>query len=65
MVTIDVAYALHNEINTGSIEVGKQADMIVLDRDITQTPLNNIGSTRVLATMVAGKVVYDTVGLYH
>ena len=35
MVTLDVAYSLQMEAKTGSIEVGKLADLVVLDKDIT------------------------------
>lgn len=59
MTTIDVAFALKQEDRTGSIEVGKWADMIVLDQDITQIPTKKIGSTKVLATLLGGEVVFD------
>ena len=65
MVTIDVAYALNNEKNTGSIEVGKQADLIVLDHDITELPVKKIGSTQVLATIVGGHIVYDSDSIFQ
>ena len=59
MVTIDVAYALHNEHNTGSIEVGKQADLIVLDKDITKLPKEKISGAKIESTIIGGRVVYD------
>ena len=46
-------------IETGSIETGKLADMIVLDQDIFAIEPTQIGSTKVLRTLVGGKVVYD------
>jgi len=46
--TINVARVLHQEKNIGSIEVGKQADMVVLDAD----PLADIGNTRRISCII-------------
>lgn len=43
----------------GSIEAGKTANMIVLDRNILEIPGNEIGATQVLKTILDGKVVYE------
>ncbi len=56
--TIDAAYELHEDDATGSIEVGKFADLIVLDRNPLQVPAEEIAKVRVLETVVAGKTVY-------
>jgi predicted amidohydrolase YtcJ len=56
--TIDAAYELHEDDATGSIEVGKFADLIVLDRNPVQVPAEEIAKVRVLETVVAGKTVY-------
>ncbi|WKK65728.1 amidohydrolase [Lutimonas zeaxanthinifaciens] len=43
----------------GSIEVGKLADMIVLDQNLFEIDVNDIYGTEVLKTVVGGKIVYD------
>jgi len=57
--TIDAAYMLGSETYNGSIEVGKRADMIVVDRDIFDVSLEDMAATKVLATIVNGEVVYE------
>ena len=56
--TIDAAYQLRMEDKIGSVEVGKRADLIVIDRDIFSLTPDEIWDTKVLSTMVNGKVVY-------
>ena len=58
-VTIDAAYELHQDETTGSLEVGKFADLIVLDRNPLQIPAEDIANIKVLETVVGGNVVYD------
>ncbi len=58
--TLGPAHVIGAENETGSIEVGKFADMIVLDRDITKTKPTEIKDTKVLRTVFAGEVVYST-----
>jgi predicted amidohydrolase YtcJ len=58
MHTEHSAYQLHQEDLTGSIAVGKLADVIVLDRDIKSVPLGDVSTTEVLLTMVGGEVVH-------
>jgi len=55
--TINNARLLFQEGRTGSLEPGKFGDLIVLDRDILKCPEEEIASTRVLQTYVAGKLV--------
>ncbi len=57
--TLGPAHVLGVETDTGSIEVGKFADMIVLDRDITRIDPTEIKETKVLRTVFAGEVVYS------
>jgi predicted amidohydrolase YtcJ len=52
--TIGSAYVNHLDHETGSIEVGKLADLAVLDRDPFEGPAGEIGHTRVAMTFVAG-----------
>jgi len=60
-LTINSAYMMQQEDKVGSLEVGKRADMIVLNQNIFEIPPTEIGSTRVLITLVDGKVVFDAV----
>ena len=58
-MTIDSAYLMSQEKEVGSIELGKRADFIVLDKNLTEIPPEEIDSTKVLVTVFDGKVVYD------
>jgi predicted amidohydrolase YtcJ len=56
--TIGGAYANFEEKNSGSIEVGKLADLVVLDRNLFAIPPQEIGRARVLATYFEGGEVF-------
>ena len=58
--TINAAYELHQDEATGSLEAGKLADLIVLDRNPLTVPAEEIARTKVLETVVGGAVVYTT-----
>jgi len=58
-MTIAAAYAAFEERDKGSIEVGKLADLTVLNQDLITAPEAEILNTRVLMTMVGGEVVYE------
>jgi len=57
--TIDAAYAAHQEDVLGSLEEGKWADFIIIDRDLFETGKQNIWQTEVNQSWVAGKKVFD------
>ena len=57
-ITINGANALHSEKDIGSIEDGKLADLIVISQNLFEVPPLQIDKTKVLLTMVGGKVVY-------
>lgn len=54
MHTINSACQMHQERNTGSIETGKYADLIVLSQDLFAIPTERISGTRVLLTILGG-----------
>jgi len=56
--TIGAAYVNHLDDRTGSIEVGKDADLVVLDRNPFDEPPHEIWRARVLLTLVAGQRVF-------
>jgi predicted amidohydrolase YtcJ len=56
--TMGSAYANHRDQDTGSIEVGKRADLAVFDRNVFAHPVEEIAETRCLATYVDGERVY-------
>jgi len=58
MYTIDGAYLSFEKNLKGSIEPGKLADLIVIDRDILTCPEDEIKETKVLRTILGGKTVY-------
>jgi len=58
-ITMNSSYELHQELETGSLEVGKMADLIVLDRNFFKIPAEQISEIRVLMTVVGGKTVYQ------
>jgi len=58
LYTINGAYHTFEEDIKGSVEPGKLADMIVIDRDILTCPLDDIRDTKVLRTILSGKTVY-------
>jgi predicted amidohydrolase YtcJ len=57
--TKNAAYAAHMEQELGSIEPGKLADFVVLSRDIMTVPARDILTTRVLKTIIGGRIVYE------
>lgn len=56
--TLGGAFAGRREKTEGALEPGKLADMILVSQDLFRTDTQKIGQTKVLITMVAGKVVY-------
>jgi predicted amidohydrolase YtcJ len=59
LYTSNNAYLLKAERETGSIEVGKLADLILVDRDPLTCAIDALVETRVLKTWLGGKVVFD------
>jgi predicted amidohydrolase YtcJ len=59
MFTIWPAYAVFEEKDKGSIEVGKLADFTVLSQDIMKIPENEILETRNEMTVIGGEIIYS------
>jgi predicted amidohydrolase YtcJ len=57
--TINNAHLLFLEDRIGSLEEGKQADFIIIDRDLLECPEDQISQTRVLAAYLDGKRIFE------
>ncbi|XQF92383.1 amidohydrolase [Pseudoalteromonas espejiana] len=57
--TLGGAYAAHQEFKIGSLEHGKWADFILIDKDYFKAPLDEIYKTNVLQTWIAGELRYE------
>lgn len=57
-MTIWAAKSVFNEKEKGSVEIGKDADLVILDQDILTIPEDKILQTKVINTIVKGKIKY-------
>jgi predicted amidohydrolase YtcJ len=57
--TINNAKLMFLDDETGTLEAGKLADLIVLDRDLLTCPLDDVRDAKVLATYLNGKLVHE------
>ena len=60
--TINAAYVNKLETQTGSLEVGKLADLVVLDRNLFEIDAHDISETNALLTLFEGQVVHGELG---
>jgi predicted amidohydrolase YtcJ len=58
-MTIWAAKSCFEEYEKGSLEKGKQADFVILDKDIMQIPEHDVLSTKILETYIMGEKVFD------
>ncbi len=58
MYTINSAYAMRQEKVTGSLVIGKEADLIVVDRDIFDVAEDDLDKAVVLQTLLQGEEVW-------
>lgn len=58
LYTTGSAWFAHDEDERGSLEPGKLADLAVLSQDYMTVPVDQVGTTESLLTMVGGKIVY-------
>jgi predicted amidohydrolase YtcJ len=56
--TVNAAYTMRQENLVGSIEVNKEADLIVLNQNLMTVPVNSISETRVDLTILQGRIVF-------
>ena len=57
--TLGAAVAGRREKSEGSLEVGKLADLIILSQNIFDVEPRKIGATKVVTTIVGGRIVYQ------
>ncbi|MGV3708201.1 MAG: amidohydrolase [Gemmatimonas sp.] len=57
--TVDSARSGFQDKRIGSLERGKLADFVLIDRDLTRIPVQEIVNARVTMTVIGGRVVYD------
>jgi predicted amidohydrolase YtcJ len=60
--TTGSAFVNHLDAETGSIEVGKLADLVLLDRDLRDRDAGPIGDATVRSTFVEGELVFGVPG---
>lgn len=58
LYTINGAYLQHHEHSTGSLEVGKAADLVVLEKNLFEIAAEDIHEVRVLLTLLEGREVF-------
>jgi len=56
--TINAAYANFLDADTGSVEVGKYADLVIIQDNLFDLPVAQISDTKVTATLLEGEIVY-------
>ncbi|MFY8140691.1 MAG: amidohydrolase family protein, partial [Caulobacter sp.] len=61
-LTRDAAWQCRSDHEIGSLEPGKLADFVILDRDPLQVPHAELGAIRVLETWVGGRRVWASEG---
>ena len=57
--TINNAYQMHMDDRLGSIEVGKYADLVILEKNLFDVPLNEIHNIKICETIMDGKTTYS------
>ncbi len=60
--TTGSAYVNHDDLDAGSLEVGKRADLVLLDRNLFAPDAGPIGDATVELTVASGRVVHDALG---
>ncbi|MET0290022.1 MAG: amidohydrolase [Pseudoxanthomonas sp.] len=63
--TLDVAYVNRMDDKLGSVEAGKLADLVVLDKNIFEVPKDQIGKAKVLLTLFEGRPVHGDLAQFN
>jgi len=63
-LTVNAAYAAFEEDVKGALSPGRYADVTVLDQDLLAVPEDVLPQTKVVATIVGGRVLYEARGAY-
>jgi predicted amidohydrolase YtcJ len=58
MYTLNSGWLVRDDDKRGSLEVGKLADLAVLDADLMRVPVDEIGKIRSVLTIMDGKIVH-------
>lgn len=59
MFTCNGAYSIFEEDRKGTLEIGKLADVVILDRDILSTDKKKIKDIKVMTTIKSGRILYN------
>ena len=59
------AFLAHRDKETGSLEIDKKADFIILDKNLWNLKATEIHKAKVLTTVIDGRVVYNKYDLYN
>lgn len=59
MRTINAAYAMRQENEVGCLSAGMAADFVVINKDILNIPIDQIGTAKVLLTALQGEIIYQ------
>ncbi len=57
--TVDAAYAQFAEARKGTLQAGKLADFVILDRDLTTIPAHEIRNAKIRMTVVGGRIIVE------
>jgi hypothetical protein len=57
--TSEGAYLLHSEADTGTVSVGRAADLVVVDHDLTKIDPHAVSESHVTLTLLGGRVVFE------
>jgi predicted amidohydrolase YtcJ len=63
LLTLNPAILLQHADKTGSLEVDKAADLVLLDKNIFELPVSEIHRANVMLTVLQGEAVYDPEGI--
>ncbi len=61
--TLNAAYLMRQESRVGSLEIGKLADLVILDRNLFDFPSAQIGDAQVVATILEGRTIWGGIVL--